>query len=49
MRTGTVISLIIIYIVLGIVDIKNHNIATGLSAFLLAVVNGLLFFAGGGK
>lgn len=47
MRTIIIISLIVVYILLGIVDIKNHNIATGISAFLLAVVNGLLFFAGG--
>jgi hypothetical protein len=31
---------------LGIVDLKNHNISTGISAFLLAAINGLLFFAG---
>jgi len=46
MRTTVIIGLILIYIILGIVDIKNHNILTGISAFLLAAVNGLLFFAG---
>jgi len=47
MRTGLIISLIIVYILLGIIDIKNQNIATGISAVLLAAVTGLLFFAGG--
>lgn len=47
MRTGLIVGLIIVYVVLGIVDLRNHNIATGISAFLLAAVNGLLFFAGG--
>uniref|UniRef100_A0A6M3J8E6 Uncharacterized protein n=1 Tax=viral metagenome TaxID=1070528 RepID=A0A6M3J8E6_9ZZZZ len=47
MRTGLIVGLIIVYVVLGIVDLRNHNIATGISAFLLAVVNGLLFFTGG--
>ena len=46
MRTVLIIGLILVYIILGIVDFKNHNISTGISAFLLAVVNGLLFFAG---
>lgn len=46
MRTILIIGLILIYIMLGIVDLRNHNIATSISAFLLAVVNGLLFFAG---
>ena len=49
MRNILIIGLMFIYILLGIVDFKNHNIATGISAFLLAVVNGLLFFAGGGN
>jgi len=47
MRTGLIVGLIIVYVALGIVDLRNHNIATGMSAFLLAVVTGLLFFAGG--
>lgn len=47
MRTGLIVGLIIVYVVLGIVDLRNHNITTGISAFLLAAVNGLLFFAGG--
>ena len=46
MRTILIMGLILVYILLGIVDLKNHNIATGTSAFLLAIVNGLLFFAG---
>lgn len=46
MRTVVIIGLILIYIVLGIIDLKNQNISTGISAFLLAAVNGLLFFAG---
>jgi hypothetical protein len=46
MRTILIIGLILIYIMLGIVDLKNHNISTGISAFLLAAVSGLLFFAG---
>ncbi len=47
MRTALIIGLISAYVVLGIVDFRNHNIATGISALLLAIVNGLLFFAGG--
>jgi len=47
MRLCLIIGLIIVYVLLGIVDIKNSSTATGISAFLLAVVNGLLFFAGG--
>jgi len=47
MRTAVIIGLILTYVMLGIIDIKNHNISTGVSAFLLAAVNGLLFFAGG--
>lgn len=47
MRTILIIGLISVYIMLGIVDLKNQSIATSISAFLLAVVNGLLFFAGG--
>uniref|UniRef100_A0A6M3KE24 Uncharacterized protein n=1 Tax=viral metagenome TaxID=1070528 RepID=A0A6M3KE24_9ZZZZ len=47
MRTGLIVGLIIVYVALGIVDLRNHNITTGISAFLLAAVNGLLFFAGG--
>lgn len=47
MRTAVIIGLILVYIILGIIDIKNHNIPTGISAFLLAAVNGLLFFVGG--
>jgi len=47
MRTALIIGLILVYIILGIVDLKNQNISTGISAFLLAAVNGLLFFAGG--
>ncbi len=47
MRAALIIGLILVYVVLGIVDLKNQNISTGVSAFLLAVVNGLLFFAGG--
>lgn len=46
MRLYLIISLIIVYVLLGIVDIKNYNIGTGISAFLLAIVNGILFFAG---
>jgi len=46
MRTALIIGLILIYAILGIVDLKNQNISTGISAFLLAIVNGLLFFAG---
>jgi len=44
MRTIIIIGLILIYIILSIIDFKNHNIATGIAAFLLAIVNGLLFF-----
>ena len=47
MRTVLIVGLISVYVILGVVDFRNHNIATGISAFLLAVVNGLLFFAGG--
>lgn len=47
MRTVLILGLILVYVLLGIVDFKNQNIATSISAFLLAVVNGLLFFVGG--
>jgi len=47
MRTILIVGLILIYVILGIVDLKGHNVSTGISAFLLAAVNGLLFFAGG--
>jgi hypothetical protein len=47
MRIFLIIGLILVYIMLGIVDLKNQSIATGMSAFLLAIVNGLLFFVGG--
>lgn len=47
MRTALIIGIILAYILLGIVDLKNHSMATSISAFLLAIVNGLLFFAGG--
>ena len=46
MRTALIVGLILVYIMLGIIDLKNQNISTGISAFLLAVVNGLLFFVG---
>lgn len=46
MRTALIIGLILIYAILGVVDLKNQNISTGIAAFLLAVVNALLFFAG---
>lgn len=46
MRTALIVGLILVYIMLGVIDFKNHSIATGISAFLLAIVNGLLFFAG---
>ena len=47
MRTALIIGLMLVYIMLGIIDLKNQNISTSISAFLLAAVNGLLFFAGG--
>lgn len=47
MRTYLIIGLIVVYVLLGIVDIRSHNISTGIAAFGLALVNGLLFFAGG--
>lgn len=47
MRIVLIVSLIVVYVLLGILDIKNHSFATGISAFGLALVNGLLFFAGG--
>ena len=47
MRTILIVSLIVVYVLLGIVDIKSHNISTGIAAFGLALINGLLFFAGG--
>ena len=47
LRTVLIISLIVVYIVLGIVDIKGHNLSTGIASLGLAGVNGLLFFAGG--
>jgi len=46
MRTVLIMGLILVYIMLGIIDLKNQSISTGISAFLLAAVNGLLFFAG---
>ncbi len=47
MRTVLIVSLIVVYVLLGIIDIKNHSMSTGIAAFGLALVNGLLFFAGG--
>ena len=47
MRTVLIVSLIVVYVLLGVVDIRGHNISTGIAAFGLALVNGLLFFAGG--
>ena len=47
MRTTIIIGLILVYVALGVVDLKDRNISTAIAAFLLAVVNGLLFFAGG--
>ncbi len=47
MRTVLIVSLIVVYVLLGIVDIKSYNIPTGIAALGLALVNGLLFFAGG--
>lgn len=47
MRTYLIISLITAYILLGIVDIRGHNFSTGVASLGLALVNGLLFFAGG--
>lgn len=47
MRTYLIIGLIVVYIVLGIVDIRSYNFSTGLASLGLAFVNGLLFFAGG--
>lgn len=46
-RTVLIISLIVVYVVLGVVDIRGNNIPTGIASLLLAGVNGLLFFAGG--
>ena len=45
-RTILIICMIVSYLLLGIVDLKNHNTSTGIAAFLLAIVNGLLFLAG---
>ena len=47
MRTYLIITLIVVYCVLGVVDVKGHNLSTGIASFGLALVNGLLFFAGG--
>lgn len=47
MRTYLIVGLIAIYIILGIVDIKGNNLSTGIASLGLALVNGLLFFAGG--
>lgn len=47
MRTYLIIGLISVYIILGIVDIRSHNFSTGIASLGLALVNGLLFFAGG--
>ena len=47
MRTYLIIALIIVYCVLGVVDLRGHNLSTGMASFGLALVNGLLFFAGG--
>ena len=46
-RTYLIVGLIILYIILGIVDIRGQNISTGIASLGLALVNGLLFFAGG--
>lgn len=46
LRFALVVCMIVVYLMLGCVDLKNHNTSTGIAAFLLAIVNGLLFFAG---
>jgi len=43
-RTILVISLICAYVVLGIIDIKNGSLMTGVASLGLSVVNGCLFF-----
>lgn len=47
MRTYLIIGLMVVYIILGVVDIRSHNLSTGFASLGLALVNGLLFFAGG--
>ena len=42
-RICLVISLILVYIVLGIIDIKNGNMMTGIASLGLSLVNGCLF------
>ena len=42
-RIGLVVGLIIIYIVLGIIDMKNGNMMTGIASLGLSLVNGCLF------
>ncbi len=46
-RTVIIVILIFVYLILGVYDVTHKNIATGIASLLLAVVNGLLFFAGG--
>ena len=46
LRIVLILCIMTSYLLLGIVDLKNHNTSTGIAAFLLAIVNGLLFFTG---
>ena len=46
LRIALIVSLMTAYVALGCVEIKNNSASTGIAAFLLAIVNGLLFFAG---
>lgn len=48
MRYSLIIILMLVYVLIGLHDsINDRNLLTGISAFLLAIVNGLMFFAGG--
>jgi len=50
MRTGLIVILMVVYVILGLYDIFiGRNIQTGIPALMLAVINGMLFFAGGDK
>lgn len=46
LRIGLVVCMILMFIAIGIIDIRNKNITTGMIAFLLSIVHGLIFFTG---
>lgn len=47
MRKIIIVSIVVLFVTLGVLDLKESKYLTGVSAILLAIVNGLLFIAGG--